>query len=61
MQLNVEGRRMKTNYRIKLPSDSEVECLVSYKVFPITIGETTFPEDLIQFDMSNFDIILRMN
>jgi len=52
---------MKTNYRIKLPSDSEVECLVSYKVFPITIGETTFPEDLIQFDMSNFDIILRMN
>ena len=30
-------------------------------VFPITIGGTTFPVDLIQSDVSDFDIILGMN
>jgi len=34
---------------------------ISYKLVPITIGGTTFPVDLIQFDLSNFDIILGMN
>jgi len=28
---------------------------------PITIGETTFSVDLIQFDLSDFDVILGMN
>ena len=58
MQLNVENRMTKTNYRIKLPNDSVVECPISYKLVPITIGGTTFYVDLIQFDLSNFDIIL---
>ena len=52
---------MEINYRIKLPDDSVIECPISYKLVPITIGETTFPADLIQFDLSDIDIILRMN
>jgi len=61
MQLNLKDRRMETNYRIKLPNDCVIECSISYKLVPITISGTTFPVDLIQFDLSNFDIILRMN
>ena len=61
MQLNLEDRRTETNYRIKLPNDSVIECPISYKLVPITIGGTTFPVDLIQFDLSDFDIIFGMN
>jgi len=61
MQLNLEDRRTKTNYRIKLSNDCVIKCAISYKLVPITIGGTTFPVDLIQFDLSDFDIILGMN
>ena len=61
MQLSLEDRRMETNYRIKLPNDCVIECPISYKFIPITIGGTTFHVDLIQFDFSDFDIILGMN
>ena len=61
MQLNLEDTRIEANYRIKLPNDCVVECPISYKLVPITIGGTTFPVDLIQFDLSDFDIILGMN
>ena len=61
MQLNLEDRRMETNYRIKLPNDCVNECPISYKFVPITIGGTTFPVGLIQFDWTDFDIILEKN
>jgi len=61
MQLNLEDRRTETNYRIELSNDSAIECPISYKFVSITIGGSTFPVDLIQFDLSNFDIILEMN
>ena len=61
MELNLENRRTETNYMIKLPNDPLVKCSISYKLIPITIDGTTFPGDLIQFDMSDFDIILGMN
>ena len=61
MQLDLESRRMETNYRIKPPNDSMVECPISYKLVPITIGGTSFPVELIQFDLFDFDIILGMN
>jgi len=61
MQLNLENKKSETNYRIKLPDDSIVKCPISYKLVPITIGGATFPGDLIQFDFSDFDIILGMN
>ena len=38
-----------------------IECPIPYKLVPITIGGITFPVDLIQFNLSNFDIILGMN
>ena len=47
MQMNLEDRRMETNYRIKLPNDFVIECPISYKLVPITIGGSTFPVDLI--------------
>jgi len=61
MQLNQKDRRLETNYRIKLPNDCVIKCPISYKLVPITIGGTTFSMDLIQFDLSDFDIILGMN
>jgi len=61
MQFNLEDRRTETNYRINLPNDSVIECPISYKLVPITIGGTIFLVDLIQFDLSDFDIILAMN
>lgn len=57
MQLNLENMKVETNYRVKLPNGSIVECLVSYKLVPITI----VPGDLIQFDLSGFLIILGKN
>jgi len=61
MQLNLEDKRMGTNYRIKLPNDSMIECAISNKLVPITIDGTTSLVDLIQFDLSDFNIILGMN
>ena len=61
MQLNLENRKEKTNHRIKLLNDSIVQCPISYKLDPITIGGIIFPGDLIQFVFSDFDIILGMN
>ena len=52
---------METNYKIKLPNDSVIKHPISYKLVPITIGGTTFSVDLIQFDFSDFNIILGMN
>jgi len=44
-----------------LSNDSRVECSLSHKFVSITIGEIVFPEILIQFDWSDFDIILKMS
>jgi len=38
-----------------------IECPISHKLVPITIGGTTFLVDLIQFDLFDFDMILGMN
>jgi len=61
MQWNLEDKRMETNYRIKQPNDTVIESPISYRLVPITIGGTTFPVDLIQFDLFDFYIILGMN
>jgi len=57
MQLNMKDRRMETNYKIKLPNDCVIECPVPYKLVPIAIGGTTFPVNLIQFDLSNLTLL----
>jgi len=53
--------QLKTNYRIKVPNNSIFECPIFYKHVPVSIGKTIFPGDLIQFDLSEFDMILGMN
>ena len=52
---------VETNYTIKLPNDSIVDYPILYKHAPISIAESIFLGDLIQFDLLDFDIILRMN
>jgi len=49
LQLNLEHVKVETNYRIKLPNNSIVDCPIHYKHVPISIGESIFPGDLIQF------------
>jgi len=61
IQLNTKNRKAETKYRISLPNNFIVECLISYKLVPITVGGLVFPKDLIQFDLLDFDIILEMN
>jgi len=46
MQLNLENMKAKTNYRIKLPNDSIIECPISYKLASNTISGTIFLETL---------------
>ena len=61
MQVNLENKEAETNYGIKLPNNSWVSCPISYKFIPITIGGIVFPRVLIQFDSSDFDIILEIS
>ena len=60
MQVNLENKEAETNYGIKLSNDSRVECSTSHKFVSITIGGIVSPRVLIQFDSSDFDIILEM-
>ena len=61
MQLNLDNRKLEGNYIFKLLNDSIDECPISYKLVLITVGGVTFLGNLIQFDLSDFDIILGMN
>ena len=61
MQVNLENKKAKTNYGIKLSNDSRVECSTSHKFVSITVGEIVSPGVLVQFDWSNFNIILEMS
>ena len=60
MQVNLENKKAETNYEIKLSNYSRIECSTSHKFVSIIVGEIVSPEVLIQFDSSNFDIILEM-
>jgi len=60
MQVNLENKKAETNYEIKLSNYSRIECSTSHKFVSIIVGEIVSPGVLIQFDSSNFDIILEM-
>jgi len=60
-QLDLEYAKIEANYKVKLPNDSIVDCLILYKHVPISLGKSTFPGDLIQFDLFDSDIILGLN
>ena len=53
--------KVETNYKIKLPTNSIVECPIVYKYVPICVGATIFQGDFIQLNLSGFDIILGIN
>ena len=59
--LNLEGTKEEVNYQIGLPNGQFIKCSILYKNVPIKIGEKRFLGDLIQFNLSEFDIILGMN
>ena len=61
LQLDLQHTKIEATCRIKLPNDSIVDCLILYKYVLIFLGEFIFPGDLIQCDLSDFDIILGMN
>jgi len=61
LQLNLKQNTKWANYKISLSNRQVIECLVLYKLVPIVIAEHEVPGDLIQFDMLEFDIILRMD
>jgi len=61
MYLNLKNVKVETNYGIKVSNDSMVDCRITNKLIPITIGGVTFPRDMIQFHLLDFDIILGMN
>ena len=61
MQVNLENKKAETNYEIKLSNYSRIECSTSYKFVSIIVSEIVSPEVLIQFDLSDFDIILEMS
>jgi len=61
MQVNLENKKAETNYGSKLSNDSRVECSTSDKFISLTTGEIVSPRVLIQFDWSDFDIILKMS
>ena len=58
LQLNLTQNKVWMNYRISLPNGQVIECPVLYKHVHMVIANLEFPGDLIQFDMSEFDIIL---
>jgi len=59
--LSLEDNKEEVAYRIGLPNRHVLKCSTLYKDVPILIGEHRFPGDLIQFDLSEFDVILGMN
>jgi len=59
--LNLEKNEAETNYEIKSPNNSRVSCPISHKFVSINIDGIVFPEVLIQFDSSDFDIIREMS
>ena len=61
LQLTLRTHEERVNYRISLPNGQVIACPILYRHVPIVIADYEFPGDFIQFDMSEFDIILGMD
>ena len=55
----MEKHKVWVNHRISLPNEQTIECPIIYKHVSSVIGAHEFPKNLMQFDMSEFHIILR--
>jgi hypothetical protein len=60
-KLSLRPHRLVDPFRVGLPTGDVVTCGVMYSDYPIVIDGKEFHADLIQFDLSEFDIILGMN
>ncbi|KAJ8422142.1 hypothetical protein Cgig2_026685 [Carnegiea gigantea] len=49
------------DYQINLPNEQIVECSITYKDVPIALSSESLIRDLIQFDLSECDLILGMD
>ena len=61
MFLNLESNEEEIDYRICSPNGHITKCSTPYKDILIMIAKERFPGDLMQFDLSEFDVILGMN
>jgi len=59
--LNLEGNQKEVDYRIGLTNRHVTKCSTLSRDVPIMSGEKRFLRDLIQLDLSKFDVILGMN
>jgi len=59
--LNLEDNKEEVEYKIGLLNGHVLKCSTLYKDVPIMIGGHRFPGDLIQFDLSEFDVALGIN
>jgi len=59
--LNIKGNKEEVDYTIGLPYRYITRCSTLYKDVLIMIGGRRFPRDLIQFNLSEFDVILGMD
>jgi len=59
--LNQEGDKEEVDYKIGLPNGHVTKCSTLYRNVSIMIRERRLLGDLIQFDLSEFNVILGMN
>ena len=59
--LNLEDNKEEVYYEIGLPNGHAIKCSTLYRDVPIMIEKKRFLGELIQFDLSEFDVILRMD
>ena len=57
----VESHKHHVDLHVNLPTKKRVKCSVMHKNCPITLNQVGFEGDLIQLDLSKFDIILGMD
>ena len=61
LQLTLKTHEERVNYRISLPNGQVIACPILYRRVPIVIADHELPGDFIQFNMSEFNIILGMD
>ena len=59
-QLELLSHKVHADLSIGLPTEETITCPYMYKNCPLFIGGEIFMVDLIQFDLTDFDLILRM-
>ncbi|XP_057246760.1 uncharacterized protein LOC130589511 [Beta vulgaris subsp. vulgaris] len=59
--LNLQPSCDFSSLSVALPTGETVRCRVMYRNCPIVLGKVEFLVDLVEFELSEFDVILGMN